>query len=141
MPKDVCDTLPWIAGTQEIKVWLLMGSFGRCRVLSERDIAADTGAIELIGKISVIDAQLAPLEFDSEADAMFGYRIFESRLTNSTSKGHSQWRLRLPRALIRLWRLEPSQNDVAIRLWAGYIELWEINELKSAWRFPLGDFL
>ena len=141
IPKDLCEKLYWITGTEEITVWLLIGTFGRCRVLSQPDIGADADFTELVKKTSTRNVPLAPLEFDSEADAMLGYRVFESRITHSLSAGRSAWRLKLPSAIVSLWGLRPPTNEVAIRLWAGYLELWEINALKSSCRFPLVDFL
>ena len=141
IPKELCDALPWIHGADEITVWLLMEGFGRCRVVHPQDLEENDDSAELIRRAAAADVPMGPLEFDTQPQAVLGYRVIETRVTHSEAKGRSSWRLRLPSALIALWQVQPPRNQVMVRIWAGYLELWQLDALKWSHNPPLSDFV
>jgi hypothetical protein len=141
IPKNLCEKADWITGTEDITVWLLMPSYGRCRVVSRKNADADADLAELIRKASRSSTPLPALEFDDEEDAVLGYRVLETTISHSLSNGRTAWRLRLPSVVLKLWRIHSPQNHVVVRFWHGHIEVWEPEALKLAHRCPLSEFL
>jgi hypothetical protein len=139
IPQDLCNAVQWISGTQPITAWLLLGRFGRHRLLSPQDIASPDFE-ELRNKISALESEPAsgPLVFEGDEKATVASRLFEVDLRWSAAHG---WRLTLPSVTINLWRIEPGRNDVAFLLSHGYIEIWSMETLRSAFNVPLTDIL
>lgn len=140
IPQDLCNAVQWIAGSQPIKAWLLLGRFGRHRLLSPQDVASSPDIEELRSKISALESDRArsPLVFNDNENATIGSRLFEVDLRWSVAHG---WRLTLPSITINLWRIERGNNNVAFLLSQGYIEIWSMETLQAAFNVSLSDML
>lgn len=140
IPQDLCDAVQWIAGSQPITAWLLLGRFGRHRLLSPEEVASSSDLEELRTKISALESEPArgPLVFEDDGKATVASRFFEVDLRWSAAHG---WRLTLPKVTINLWRIERGNNYVAFLLSQGYIEIWSIDTLQAAFNIPLTEIL
>jgi|SRR5579859_2998065 len=140
IPEELCKAVQWISGIQPIRAWLLLGRFGRHRLLSPEEVASSPDLEELRTKISALESEPArgPLVFEDDEKATFGSRFFEVDLRWSVAHG---WRLTLPSVTINLWRIERGNNHVAFLLSQGYIEIWSLDTLQAAFNIPLTDIL
>lgn len=140
IPEDLCKAVQWISGTQPITAWLLLGRFGRHRLLSLQDVASNPDLEELRNRISALESEPArgPLVFEDDEKATIASRFFEVDLRWSAAHG---WRLTLPSVTINLWRIQKGNNHVAILLSQGYIEIWSMDTLQAAFNIPLTDIL
>jgi hypothetical protein len=140
IPQDLCNAVKWISGTDPITAWLLLGRFGRHRLLSLHDVASNADLEELRNRASTLESEPArgPLVFEDDEKATLASRFFEVHLKWSASSG---WRLTLPSVTINLWRIQRGNNHVAFLLSQGYIEIWSMDTLQAAFNVPLADIL
>jgi hypothetical protein len=140
IPQELCDAVQWISGTQPITAWLLLGRFGRHRLLSPEEVTSSPDLEELRTKISALESEPAPgpLVFEDDEKATVVSRLFEVDLHWSAAHG---WRLTLPSVSINLWRIQKGNNHVAFLLSQRYIEIWSMDTLQAAFNIPLTDIL
>lgn len=139
IPQSICEAVGWISGERPLVAWLLALSFGRKRLLRPTDVEEDPTLRALAAKLSSSSEPppASPVEFDDEADVMLSARLIETRI--SLSEG--RWRITLPRVTISTWGLRPQQNEVAVLISRGYVEIWAMERVKSALSAPLTDIV
>jgi hypothetical protein len=137
IPQSWCAYAGWIHGTDPLNAWLLMGELGRYRLLSDADVEAHSTLRGLRAKISESNETTKSdlIEFEDEAFATLPLRLASVQL----SPPRPGWRLTLPRAITTVMDVRPGEDEVALLISKGHIEIWAIEKLKSALRTPLAD--
>jgi hypothetical protein len=117
-----------------------MGELGRYRLLSVGDVEANPNLKALRAKLSEQSNETTkndPLEFEDETSATLPLRLASVQL----SPPRPGWRLTLPRAITTVMGVLPGEDEVALLISNGHIEIWTIEKLKSALRIPLADIV
>jgi hypothetical protein len=129
----------WISGDQPIEAYLLVGSPGRCRLLSAPEVKDDPRLKSLQARIAAeIDAPLPDsLTFHDDMSVALALRLLPVRITG----GEPAWRLTLPRVLAALMEITPGKTDIAALVFQAHIELWTIETLTSAMSVPLTELI
>ncbi len=139
LPQSFCRQISWINGDQPHDGWLLVGSPGRCRLLSAAEVHSDPNCQALQARIS--EERSAPgsnsLEFQDEASAALALRLLPVEITPRKPG----WRLTLPRAIAAIMYIRPGESEIAARLVREHIELWTIETLRSSVTMPLTRML
>src|SRR5271167_4933129 len=107
IPQPLCKRLSWIVGDQPLTAWLLVGSPGRCRLVSAAEVDSDPGLQSPKARIAEeLDARsTSALEFQGEVSVALIVRLVEVQLTHHEKSG---WRLTLPRPIAAIMQLRPS---------------------------------
>jgi hypothetical protein len=129
----------WITGDRPVSAWLLLGSPGRCRLLSESEVDADHDLLSLRERITAeISASIATLiEFHDEVSTALALRLLPVQMTPPKPG----WRITLPREIAAIMRVRPGESDLAALFTQNHIELWTIEVLRSAVSPPLTEIL
>lgn len=140
LPQPLCKRLSWIVGDQPLKAWLLVGSPGRCRLVSAAEVDSDPALQSLKARIAdELDAGSAnALEFQDEASVALTVRLVEVQLTHHKKSG---WRMTLPRPIAAIMQLRPSESSLAAFFLQGHIELWTMETLRSSVSTPLTEII
>jgi hypothetical protein len=137
LPAALSRQIAWIAGDAPLFGWLLMGSPGRCRLLSsaevERDAAAQTLRTRIDAELRTVES--GTLDFRDEASLALALRLVQVRI----APPEPGWRFTLPRATAAIMRIRPGEDEVALWFLHGHIELWTIEALRSAVGTPLAE--
>ena len=139
LPAALSQQVPWIAGDESSSGWLLMGSPGRCRLLSPAEVESSTTAQSLRARI---DAELSTagsgmLEFHDETSLGLALRLVQVRI----APPEPGFRLTLPKAIAAIMQIRPGESEVALWFLHGHIELWTIEALRSAVTTPLTEII
>jgi hypothetical protein len=140
LPQPLCRQVVWIAGSKPLAAWLLVGSSGRCRLLSALELGTDPQLRALKDAISSSAAERATsvVEFEEESQVALGQRLLEIQLTLHKTSG---WRFTLPRVLAAIMQLSPKESEVAALFVEDHIELWTIDTLREAVSVPLSEIV
>jgi hypothetical protein len=140
LPQPLCKRLGWIVGDQPIGAWLLLGSPGRCRLVSAAEVDSDPALESLKARIAEeLDARNAnALEFQPEVSVALIVRLVEVQLMRHEASG---WRLTLPRPIAAIMRLRPSDSSLAAFFLQGHIEFWTMETLRSSVSTPLTEII
>src|SRR5271157_877551 len=119
--------------------WLLVGSAGRCRLLSISEIESDHDLQALQARIaSELDATSPnALAFHDENSVALALRLLPIQITPP----EPGWRLTIPRVVAAVMQIRPGESDIAALLFQGHIELWTIQTLASAMSAPLAEII
>lgn len=109
---------------------LLLGGFGRSRLLADREVQNDADCIRLREQIGAIeDEKLASLvNFREEPLAVLPLRMLP---VDMTPHGMN-YRLTLPKMLTSVFRIRAGEDAIAVLVSQGHIELWSVEALTSA---------
>lgn len=120
----------WIAGKQPVDGWLLVGSPGRCRLLSAAEVDGDPNLQALQARIAAeLSAPSAnALEFHDEVSLALALRLVPIQI----SPPDPGWRLMLPRVIAAIMQIRPGESELGALFVQGHIELWTIEEMRSA---------
>lgn len=135
LPQSFCKRISWIAGDQPHNGWLLLGSPGRCRLLSAAEVDVDPNFQSLRARIATELNAPSPnsLEFQDEASAALALRLISVEITPRKPG----WRLTLPRPIAAIMHIRPRESDIAALFLQGHIEIWTIETLRSSVTTPL----
>jgi len=139
LPQTLLQQVGWITGKQPHDGWLLIGSPGRCRLLSATEVDSDANFQSLRARIA---AELnAPstnaLEFHDEVSVALALRLVSVQIT-PPGPG---WRLTLPKPIATIMQIRPGESDVAALVLQDHIELWTIETLRSSVATPLTQII
>lgn len=139
IPTALAHRVDWITGEDSISGWLVVGTPGRCRLLSSADVENDATARSLRARIEadMRTGGSSILEFQDETALALGLRLIQVRL----APPEPGWRLTLPRAIAAIMQIQPGESEVALWLIHGRIELWTIQTLRSALTTPITEIL
>lgn len=139
-PQPLCKRVGWIVGDQPLAAWLLVGSPGRCRLLSAAEVSRDPDLQSLkAGIAEVLNAPSAgALEFQTEVSAGLTVRLAQVQLTRHETSG---WRLTLPRPVAVIMQLRPAESSLAAFFLQDHIELWTMETLRSSVSTPLTEII
>ncbi len=140
LPQPLCKRLSWIVGDQPLTAWLLLGSPGRCRLVSAAEVDSDPALQSLKARIAEeLDARsTSALEFQGEVSAALIVRLLQVQLTRHETSG---WRLTLPRPIAAIMQLHPSESSLAAFFLQDHIELWTMETLRSSVSTPLTEII
>lgn len=130
LPLSLSKRTSWISGEQSHGGWLLLGSAGRCRLLSGAEADTDPDLQSLGTKIALeLGVQSTNLlEFQDEVAAALALRLVPVEIK---PRGPG-WRFALPRTIAAIMQIRPKESDVVALFLQGHIEVWTIETLRSA---------
>ena len=139
LSQSALQRVDWIAGRQPVDAWLLLGSPGRCRLLSAAEVGSDPTLQGLRARIASELNSPSPgaLEFRDEASVALALRLVAIRITPPPPG----WRLRLPGPIATIMQIRPGGSEIASLFFQGHIELWTIETLRSSAEPPLTEIL
>lgn len=137
LPQSLVQQMGWITGASG--AWLLLGSPGRCRLLSEDAVANSKEFQSLQERIaSEASAQASSgLEFQDDSLVALSVRLAKIQI----SPPGPAWRLTLPKYIAAIMQVRPGESDVAAGLIQGHIEIWTIETLRSSVSTPLIEII
>jgi len=129
----------WIAGNEPVSAWLLLGSPGRCRLLSASEVGGDPHLQSLKTRIAAEanTRSTNPLDFHDEVSVALAARLMEVQITPP----EPGWRLTLPRPIAAIMQVRPKESDVAGVFVQEHIEVWTMETLRSSVARSLTDIL
>ena len=74
IPQSALKHVIWIAGSEPLKAWLLVGSPGRCRLLSNAEFEEDAGCQSLKASIEAEETRPAASIMEFRDDALVAFR-------------------------------------------------------------------
>jgi hypothetical protein len=139
LPQSLLRKAGWITGERPLTGWLLVGSPGRCRLLSAAEVENDPSLVSLRARIA---AELnAPgtnaLEFHDAVLVALTLRLLPVQITPPDPG----WRLTIPRPIAAGMQVRPGESDIAAIFFQGHIEFWTIETLRAAETLPLTQIL
>ena len=139
LPQSFCKRVGWIDGDQPRNGWLLLGSPGRCRLLSGTEADSDPNLQSLRSRIMAELSIPNPnsLEFQDDPLAALALRLVSVEITPRKPG----WRLTLPRVIAAIMHIRPKESDIAALFLHKHIELWTIETLRSAVTAPLTQII
>jgi hypothetical protein len=139
LPVPLLRRAGWVARDQPLDGWLLVGSPGRCKLLSVSDAENDANFQALLARISAElgIASTNSLAFHDEPSVALALRLVPIQITPP----EPGWRLTLPRPIAAVMRITAGKSDIAALLFQGHIELWTIETLTSAMSIPLTELI
>jgi hypothetical protein len=139
LPAPLLRRAGWLAGDQPLDGWLLVGSPGRCRLLSVSEVENDANFQALLARISAElgTASTNSLAFHDEPSVALALRLLPIQITPP----EPGWRLTLPRPIAAVMQITPGKSDIAALVFQGHIELWTIETLTFAMSTPLSEFI
>src|ERR1039458_170522 len=83
LPQGLLRHAKWITGNEPLSAWLLVGSPGRCRLLSSTDVEDDATCQILRATVDAetIQPTVAASEFRDEASVALGLRLLPIEIT------------------------------------------------------------
>lgn len=139
LPQSLLQRLGWITGKQPVSGWLLVGSPGRCRLLSTAEVDDDPSLNSLKDRI-VADLNAVTtdaLEFQDEVSVALALRLVPVRIAPPPPG----WRLALPGLIAAIMQIRPGESEIAALFIHGHIELWTIEALRSSMTTPLTQII
>jgi hypothetical protein len=129
----------WITGVEPVSAWLLVGSPGRCRLLSSSEVGSDPLLQSLKMRITAEAGtrNANPLDFHDEVSVALAVRLLEVQITPP----EPGWRLTLPRPIAAIMQVRPKESDVAGVFFQEHIEIWTVEMLRSSVARPLTEIL
>ncbi len=139
VPQSALKHVTWIAGSQPLKAWLLVGSPGRCRLISQGEFEDDASCQSLRASIEAEKARPigSIIEFRDEAFVALELRLIQIEIT-PPGPG---WRLTLPKALTAIMQIRPKESSVAVLLRQAQIEIWTLDTLRASFGVPLVELV
>ena len=139
IPQSALKHVIWIAGSEPLKAWLLVGSPGRCRLLSNAEFEEDAGCQSLKASIEAEETRPAAsiMEFRDDALVALGLRLVPVEI----APPGPGWRLTLPRALTAIMQIRPKESSVAVLLRQAHIEIWTLDTLRASVGVPLVELV
>ncbi len=139
LPQAVLRRAKWISGDSPLEARLVVGSAGRCRLLSLAEFEGDAGCRALRDAIEAeADRPTSgAAEFDDEDSAVLGLRLLSVEIT-PPGPG---WRLALPRALAAIMGVQPKESSVAVLFLQDRIEIWTLETLRAGVATPLTELI
>jgi len=139
LPQSFCRRISWITGDQPHNGWLLIGSPGRCRLLSSAEVDIDPNFQSLRARITteLTASNHNSLEFQDEASAALALRLVPVEVTPRKPG----WRLTLPRVIAAIMHIRPRESEIAALFLQEHIEFWTIETLRSSVATPLTQML
>jgi hypothetical protein len=139
LPQPLLRRVGWITGEQPVSAWLLLGSPGRCRLLSEAELEADHDLQTLRERITAEanDSSATLIEFRDEASTALAIRLLPVQITPPKPG----WRITLPKEMAAIMQIRPGESDVAALFTQNHIEIWTVEALRSAVAQPLTEIL
>lgn len=139
IPTALSQQVGWITGDDTISGWLVVGTPGRCRLLSSAEVENDATARSLRARI---EAEMGTggssiLEFHDDTSLALAFRLVQVRI----APPEPGWRLTLPRAIAAIMQIQPGESELALWLPRGHIELWTIQTLRSAVTTPITEII
>jgi hypothetical protein len=129
----------WITGGEPVSGWLLVGSPGRCRLLSASEVGSDPHLQSLKMRITAEanTRSASPLDFHDEVSVALAARLLEVQITPP----EPGWRLTIPRPIAAIMQIRPKESEVAGVFVQEHIELWTIETLRSSVARALTEIL
>ena len=139
IPRALCDLVGWISGSEQLGGWLLMSSPGRYRLLSAAETEGDPDLARMGARIAGKAAKTegTMLDFEDDASAVLGFRLMAIQL----SPPPPGWRLTLPGAIAKLMHVRSAESEVALLVSDGHIEIWSLENLRSALSAPPSEIV
>jgi hypothetical protein len=139
LPQVLLRRIGWLTEAQSRQAWLLVGSPGRCRLLSAAEVESDPNLRSLRASIDteLNAASVNVLEFRDEGLVTLALRL----LSVEISPPGPGWRLTLPKPLAAIMQIHPKQSDVALLLFGEHIEIWTMETLRSSVATPLLEII
>ena len=129
----------WIVDSQAQECWLLVGSPGRCRLLSGNEVDTDPNLRSLQASIDseVKTPNSNALEFRDDTLLALGLRLLRIEIT-PPGPG---WRITLPKPLAAIMQIRPKESEVALLFIQGHIEIWNMENLRKSVTTPLTEIV
>jgi hypothetical protein len=139
IPKSLLPLASWITGDQPVSAWLLVGSPGRCRLLSATEVDANPNLSSLRDRIAteLNTPSNNALEFRDKTSVALAVRLVPVRITPPDPG----WRLALPGLIAAIMQIRPGESEIAALFVHGHIELWTIETLRAAVTTPLTEII
>jgi hypothetical protein len=139
LPQPHLKRVGWITGDQSLDGWLLVGSPGRCRLISAAEVDTDTTLRSLRSRIAEeLDSPSASaIEFSNASSVALALRLVPAQI----ARHEGGWRLTIPKPVAAVMRISPGESDVAALSFHGNIEIWTIEALTSAIAVPLREII
>jgi hypothetical protein len=139
LPHSMLEEAGWVPADQRCRGWLLIGSPGRCRLLSVSEVDSDPDLQSIRARIADVHTESGNslLEFQDEAAVALAFRLVAVEI----APPKPAWRLVLPKPVAAIMHLRPGESDVAVLVIQGHIEIWTIEALRAAVDIPLNEVL
>jgi len=139
LPQSLLQRVGWITGKQPVNGWLLVGSPGRCRLLSTSEVDDDPSLKSLQDRIAaeLNAATTDALEFRDETSVALALRLAPVRIAPPPPG----WRLALPGLIAAIMQIRAGESEIGALFVDGHIELWTMETLRSSVSTPLTEFI
>jgi len=138
VPRELCDCVPWLEGTEDLQAWMLLIAPGRYRLLSDEQVQNDPQLEPvrslLLGGRSVAFAEATSAEDSSRAAIVA--RLVKTRI----SPYKPRWRISFPKAFSVFVPpdCDPKAFSILMSL-EGYLEIWYTGALRKEVFLPLNS--
>ena len=138
LPQPFAKRVGWI-GDQSHIGWMLLGTPGRCRLLSAAEVENDPTLQSLSDRIAAeLDVPSVDLlEFQDATSVALALRLASVEIRR---RGRG-WRLKLPIPIAAIMQIRPGESDIAALYLQDHIEFWTIETLRSAAGKPLTQLI
>jgi hypothetical protein len=139
LPTSLVRHAAWIAGSESLNAWLLVGGPGRCRLLSPAEVDDDPRCQFIRTHVEAEAAQqtAAASDFRDEASVAMELRLLPIEI----SPRGPGWRLTIPKVLAAIMQIQPRASSVAVLLPQTHIEIWTMDTLRQAVSVPLSELI